>query len=132
MGGARWVTDERGFVCPRHQTSLTRTGCCLETNVTGVERFSCRGCDASDHCCDVYEFCVACCLRPEQRSLLETVLQQAKGVLYARLADSFDLCLAQCRTSARSVVHENAFRSQRRFCYGNDRPTLSDTAATAD
>ena len=40
-------------------------------------------------------------------------------------ASAFDYCAAACRTTARSTTHENAFISERRYCFGDQgRPKV--------
>ena len=39
--------------------------------------------------------------------------------------DVFDMCLIRCRTSSRSVVHQNTFRSKIKHCFGKKAPPLT-------
>ena len=40
---------------------------------------------------------------------LKTLVERASSLLFRRVEDRFELCLAQCRTSSLSVVHENTY-----------------------
>jgi hypothetical protein len=52
------------------------------------------------------------------------------------IKDKFDLCSLKCKTSSRSVVHQNSFRSPLKNCYGPKEPPLlaraRDTLEVAD
>ncbi|KAH8281175.1 hypothetical protein KR018_002700 [Drosophila ironensis] len=116
--GSRLLVDERGFVCRRRE--LLPNGCC-DPELPGIGYYSCRSCNTSTHCCDVYEYCVSCCLHPEKQPLLEQVLRSlsAPKYIYAKVADHFELCLVKCRTNSHSVQHENQYRDPRaKHCYG--------------
>ena len=67
-------------------------------------------------CCIEYEYCISCCLRREQKPVLQEFLQNAadnNNVLFVSVSDHFELCLAKCRTSSSSVQHENTYRDSR-------------------
>ncbi|XP_017013814.2 SREBP regulating gene protein [Drosophila takahashii] len=116
--GHRLLADERGFVCRREE--LLATGCC-NPELPGIGYYSCRTCNASSHCCGVYEYCVSCCLHPGQQPLLERVLRapNTPKYIFASVADHFELCLVKCRTNSHSVEHENKYRdAAAKHCYG--------------
>ncbi|RZF39853.1 hypothetical protein LSTR_LSTR000501 [Laodelphax striatellus] len=87
---------------------------------TVIERYSCKTCKENG-CCTVYEHCVSCCLHPDKRALLQSMLGKAADTLHILLAsvtDRFELCLAKCRTSSSSVEHENSYRDPNaKHCY---------------
>lgn len=87
-------------------------------------RYPCSSC--SFGCCSSYEICVSCCLRPQQRPLLERVLgrlgHNPKALqLFVLVRTQFDLCLAKCRTSSRSVRNENTYIDpENKYCFGDE------------
>lgn len=119
MQGKQLLTDDRGFVCNR--IHLLANGCC-DVEIPQTQYYTCRSCNASNHCCDIYEYCVSCCLHPGKRPILESALEFIKdrqAMVYAQVADQFELCLVKCRTNSHSVVHENRYRDDKsKYCYG--------------
>ncbi|KAI3436532.1 hypothetical protein D9Q98_005949 [Chlorella vulgaris] len=110
----RWfIADDRGMVCPRDSLNYG-TGCC-----TDGEQHACTSCQVDDKCCSQYEYCVSCCLKPENKP------EQHMGSLFrgrnkpetGLWSTPFDYCQAVCRTTARSTQHENAFILERRHCF---------------
>jgi len=124
LQGKTIVTDDKGYVCERD--SLLGTGCCNTNSSLG--RFDCSTCDLKIECCSQYENCISCCLRREQKPILQQFLKQAaenNNVLFVSVSDHFELCLAKCRTSSTSVQHENTYRNKdRKHCYGKDAPPI--------
>ncbi|XP_003741090.1 UPF0454 protein C12orf49 homolog [Galendromus occidentalis] len=120
LQGPQWVADDRGYVCNR--TLLLSSGCCDADQ--GLERYPCDSC--ADGCCSSYEFCISCCLRPQQRPTLERVLgrlgRSPKSLkLYALVQTQFDLCLTKCRTSSQSVRNENTYIDPvKKHCFGEN------------
>lgn len=105
-----------------------------------VTRYSCNTCN-SDGCCAIYEYCISCCMNPEsfssrqqqstygqmstsdqvQLSPAPTVTKgdNHETILLESFDDSFEYCLAKCRTSSSSVKHENSYRDPRfKHCHG--------------
>uniref|UniRef100_A0A182PUB9 SREBP regulating gene protein n=1 Tax=Anopheles epiroticus TaxID=199890 RepID=A0A182PUB9_9DIPT len=125
--GKSLLVDDRGYVCAR--TELLANGCCSE-NADTVKLFSCYTC-RPNRCCAVYEYCVACCLNPDKRPILEEVLAKANGrqvALYAEVTDQFELCMTKCRTNSQSVQNENKYRNpEQKHCYGE----IGDAGAAA-
>ncbi|XP_073828788.1 SREBP regulating gene protein [Musca autumnalis] len=117
--GRELLVDERGFVC--NADAILANGCC-NVQHRSSKYYSCETCDPTTHCCGIYEHCVSCCLHPEKRELLELALERIKGrqaMVYAQVADQYELCLVKCRTNSHSVEHENRYRDPaHRFCYG--------------
>lgn len=107
---------------------MTSGGCC-DLDKHNPKRFSCETCNQLN-CCEVMEYCVACCLEPGQKTLLQKVLSQQfdllsnqanRGIqaLFAYVKDHFELCLAKCRTSSQSVQHENSYKNDKfKYCFG--------------
>lgn len=107
-------------------------------------------CSIEHQCCAQYEFCVSSCLDFSWQRLQNTaansradtaagaVLQLIERLVgehqaeddnvakeyTAGTTDLFDWCLLRCRTSGRSVVHQNSFRSSLKHCYGLKDPPL--------
>ncbi|PAA92109.1 hypothetical protein BOX15_Mlig001994g3 [Macrostomum lignano] len=125
VGGRDSLVDERGVVCSR--ADLLTGGCCPYPSKRSV-RYHCSACNQFSLCCKSFEFCVSCCLQPNQRPILEAVLLRARALgdkVLLRVADPFQLCLARCRTSSESVQHENAYRDPvNKHCFGLQPPTL--------
>ncbi|XP_077289333.1 SREBP regulating gene protein [Arctopsyche grandis] len=116
------VVDDRGFVC--HRPDVLSSGCCNSLSHT-TKQYSCATC-SEGHCCVIYEYCVACCLHPDKKEILEAILDKVSvqhNVLFASVNDHFELCLAKCRTNSQSVHHENSYRDpKRKHCFGEDVP----------
>lgn len=51
-----------------------------------------------------------------QQSFLQAFADQARGLLFREAQNAFDLCLSKCRTSSSSVVHENAYQTEYKYC----------------
>ncbi|KAH8235816.1 hypothetical protein KR032_008151 [Drosophila birchii] len=116
--GRRLLADERGLVCRRKE--VLPNGCC-NAELPNVGYYSCRTCNATTHCCGLYEYCVSCCLHPGQQPLLERVLRSpnTSKYIFASVTDHFELCLVKCRTNSHSVAHENKYRDPAaKYCYG--------------
>lgn len=117
-------------------------------------------CSEEHQCCSQYEFCVSGCLDFTWQRLHSTIVDAQAGknedtavILqlvdrlvgdhqagdanvvkeYSRKTDLFDWCLLRCRTSGRSVVHQNSFRSALKHCYGlKDPPLLARVVARGE
>jgi len=103
------IADDKGFICNRQD--VMATGCC-NPNSTSAVRYACGECHESTGCCKVYEHCISCCMDPKKKPVLMNVLNEAsalKNILLLSVTDHFELCLAKCRTSSRSVQHENVY-----------------------
>lgn len=103
------IADDKGFIC--HRQDVMATGCCNPNSTTAV-RYACGECQEVTGCCKVYEHCISCCMDPKKKPVLMNVLDEAsrlKNILLLSVADHFELCLAKCRTSSRSVQHENVY-----------------------
>uniref|UniRef100_A0A6P7FAN6 SREBP regulating gene protein n=1 Tax=Diabrotica virgifera virgifera TaxID=50390 RepID=A0A6P7FAN6_DIAVI len=120
------LVDDRGYVCPRNE--VLQNGCCNEQS-PGVVQYLCETCKPNN-CCTIYEHCISCCLQPDKKEVLENVLGKASeqnSVLFASVADHFELCLAKCRTNSQSVQHENSYRDPKaKHCFGEVAPVNVD------
>ncbi|XP_018564091.1 UPF0454 protein C12orf49 homolog [Anoplophora glabripennis] len=120
------IVDDRGYICPRSEVLLN--GCCNDDSSTAMQ-YSCETCKPNN-CCAIYEYCISCCLHPDKKDVLETVLGKAteqNNVLFASVTDHFELCLAKCRTNSQSVQHENSYKDPRaKHCYGELAPVNSN------
>lgn len=63
--GIDLITDERGFICQRND--VLPTGCC-KIEAENTHLYACTSCNHYQ-CCEVYEFCVSCCLNPDNVSI---------------------------------------------------------------
>lgn len=168
--GKDLISDSRGYVCSRHSVDLT-SHCCsltktmnqnslndliplddiiqnrsfvnLGSNAETVlfEQFDCSSCIAADGCCQKYEYCISCCLKPEnlQRYLglyLSIPAYRKKKLLglttYRERPDYFDYCRHVCRTSSLSVQSENSYRGFHNYCYSQKKSTLERLSVNSD
>lgn len=115
------LVDDKGYVCPHD--SLMPTGCCANNS----KRYVCDSCQRNG-CCAVYEHCVSCCLQPEKLPVLKRIVLRTSSSfhnLFSSVTNLFQFCLAKCRTSSLSVVHENSYRnSVAKHCYADRIPDI--------
>lgn len=79
--GAKFVTDDRGFLCRRLDLDAD-TGCCI-----GGDRYACPSCNLTAQCCASYEPCVSCCLTPSTlKRRIQTVLDNSANPILVRSA----------------------------------------------
>jgi len=127
--GKIWIADDQGYVCPRN--IVLANGCCDKNSTSSLE-FSCNGCKNSTGCCGTFEFCVSCCMNPVNKEELMQVLNEASALsnlLLLSVSDQFELCLAKCRTSSRSVQHENLYIDPHmKYCYSRG-PVLTTVSS---
>jgi len=136
--GKLFITDNKGHVCTRDVLNSV-TGCCPESKDTNIDRFSCNSCEKPRNCCSIYEFCVSCCLNPSENSALHrrsytSISQSASPALRElyKIEDDFEFCMAICRTSSRSVINQNKFKSQYKYCFSDSGPEISVETATEE
>nr|AAW25002.1 SJCHGC02079 protein [Schistosoma japonicum] len=117
------LADELGYLC--NYLNLLKNSCCPFQNLT--QRFVCHSCKFN-HCCSVYEHCVSCCLNPTNKPLWDQVMQNANANSrrHLKLAiDAFEFCVAVCRTSSLTVLHENKYRNlDEIYCFGLETPSI--------
>jgi len=82
---------------------LQKTGCCPDDNTDG-----CLKC--KDNCCNVYAYCISCCLQPKH-PIQPNFSNPEMNI------DKFDYCRGVCRTNSRSVVNENQWKSDLKYCF---------------
>jgi hypothetical protein len=152
VSGHDLVTDSRGYTCTLSQLN-TKTMCCMQSNPVGstskqseitrkqnanlqeketresssfeIKRYSCDSCNPDYQCCETYEYCVSCCLRPEMLSQVEKLYakyQKEKKLLYTNTQTVFQFCATRCRTNSNSVMNENRYRTKLKHCYGSKDP----------
>lgn len=120
----QWLTvDSRGVVCENSAVDES-TGCCIGKDPKYLpwkceEKYTCIG-----TCCSEYAMCVSCCL-------LDDVGNERRRKPFRirnrnEAAHFFTSCSFNCRTNSDSLVHENAYRSIHRFCYGMERPPINE------
>lgn len=78
--GIKLIADERGFICARDDLLLT--GCC-NINADNTHLYNCNSCN-EDHCCEIFENCVSCCLNPDNVSsfIYLAVTSAIKAVIF--------------------------------------------------
>jgi len=97
------VVDEKGRVCKWEEVNYKKTGCCPDDNTDG-----CLQC--KDNCCSVYAYCISCCLQPKY-PIQPNFSNPEMNI------DKFDYCRGVCRTNSRSVVNENQWKSELKYCF---------------
>eukprot|EP00741_Cyanophora_paradoxa_P006554 tig00001024_g6344.t1 len=121
MQGQLYIADDRGRVCNREDVDWGRSECCQET--PAFDKHTCKGC--ADGCCDIYEVCVSCCQKPENKESISGVWDSlGKGTLFKGIKETFDFCALKCRTNGKSVVHENGYIDERKYCYSKLGPVF--------
>ena len=100
-----FVVDSDGYLCERFSVSAV-SGCCLP-NKTRLA-MPCTGCKPFDdrpgqRCCQIYEYCVACCMRTEA---------------------GLRKCTEDCRTNGSSLNEQEQYaHPEHRFCTADPLPT---------
>ncbi|CAH1100714.1 unnamed protein product [Psylliodes chrysocephalus] len=121
------IVDDRGYLCLISE--VLQNGCCNDL-LASVTQYNCETCKPNN-CCTIYEHCISCCLQPDKKEVLENVLGKASeenNVLFASVADHFELCLAKCRTNSESVQHENSYKDPKaKHCFGELAPVNVDS-----
>lgn len=124
--GKIYIADDRGYMCVRHHV-IGSTGCC---NITLSTRYDCLECQEQTGCCKMYEQCISCCMNPKNQPALTSVLQEANAlsnILLLSVSDHFELCLAKCRTSSKSVQHENLYINPfKKYCFMKGSPITQE------
>ena len=148
VGGTHLISDDKGYVCSRHNLDPI-SSCCLPLqtvdegylDVLLSEQFECSSCIVTDGCCHIYEYCISCCLKPEnlQKHLnlyLSIPLLQQKDSISSTIRrnplDYFDYCKHVCRTNSLSVQTENTYRGFHNHCYSQKESTLERIPVNSD
>lgn len=120
--GNHFISDSRGYTCRIEDVDHV-TRCCSTQPKPSTTRYSCKSCDKKFGCCSVYEHCVSCCMAPERRQeLRETFDKRRNDRLYRGVTTVFQFCSIRCRTTSRSVINENKYRSPLKHCYAHNDP----------
>jgi len=128
-----WIADDKGKLCLRENFD-NDMGCC-EKSVTSFEQGCNLNCNETARCCTIYEFCVACCMSPFSKNVVDQFKKETRDLIYTSLlsdTDSFEFCKAKCRTSSHSVIGENKYRSNWKHCYGGTPPPLQIETTVVD
>ncbi|XP_046840820.1 SREBP regulating gene protein-like [Xenia sp. Carnegie-2017] len=117
--GYKLIVDDLGYIC--EWSDRLSNGCCFPKGPS-TNQFVCNSC-LVNHCCSVYEHCVSCCLHPNKKLLLRSILANNSRKILKMVTDQFEFCIVKCRTSSQSVVHENHYRnSKHKHCFGFKLP----------
>jgi len=129
--GMHLIADDQGVVCDRQHLE-SKSGCCNRTATSSVA-FSCASCTANTHCCRVFEFCIACCMRTENRAFLERVVttEGAHARELPSVKERFEPCIALCRTNSASVVNEHRYKDAYIYCFSDHQPRRKVRAAVS-
>jgi hypothetical protein len=118
---AALVADDAGRLCAKDGVGNGSawdaiTGCCMDDGGALDVSLSCVGCvanvnssndlfadfAASGGCCELYEACVACCVRA--------------SLLVSAASSRFAWCAIKCRTSSESLDYTGRYISTRIYC----------------
>jgi hypothetical protein len=120
--GNHFITDSKGYTCRIEDVDHVSRCCSTQPKPT-TTRYSCKSCDNKYGCCSVYEHCVSCCMAPDRRQeLRETFEKRRSDRLYKGVTTVFQFCAIRCRTTSRSVINENKYRSPMKHCYAHNDP----------
>eukprot|EP01124_Arcella_intermedia_P027744 TRINITY_DN5490_c0_g1_i2.p1 TRINITY_DN5490_c0_g1~~TRINITY_DN5490_c0_g1_i2.p1 ORF type:complete len:287 (-),score=39.43 TRINITY_DN5490_c0_g1_i2:23-883(-) len=106
-----YVVDDEGRVCKWLEVDYI-TGCCPAVDQTD-HSLHCK-----DNCCKVYAFCISSCLDPQIP-------------IHSNFSTSdirkFDYCTEICRTNSKSIINENQWKSDLKYCYPTEATTKEVT-----
>lgn len=122
----------RGAQNDAHDVTVVGTSSSSATDGDDPEekRFTCRSCDMEEQCCGVYEYCVACCLNPDNLRIVGALRLGSSHVVYRHPGTTpMGFCELRCRHSSQSVVNMNSYRSPHHHCFGTMRPPLVSGAS---
>lgn len=127
--GRSLTADSKGFLC--EFKDIDSNGCCNEENATNN---SCKLCSNEYECCEIYEHCVSCCIQSlllnsslKKKDLIkllnewssnENIKKDVKEIYKNNINIPYDWCTIRCRTSSKSIIHQNRYRSEFKYCYG--------------
>jgi hypothetical protein len=75
--GRSHMIDEHGWLCELRHVDW-ESGCCSAGHAA-EEQYSCRTCEEATKCCEVYENCVGCCMKPENESERRAAMAGARN-----------------------------------------------------
>jgi len=114
--GREWITYENGYICTRQD--LLSSGCC---DINNSIQYSCQQCNSTNACCRTYENCVSCCMLPDNRSHLASlisILPDNRLRSFVDANDHFEMCLVKCRTSSQSITKLSKYMNEtHKHCY---------------
>jgi hypothetical protein len=166
--GRHLISDSRGYTCTRGDIHHTN-GCCKHSindaakkkigqakkiesddilykedanhkSITPLKQFECRNCNLQVGCCQEYEYCISCCLKPDHlrynyNSYLSIPILQRKVSSNSnklKNLDYFDYCQFVCRTSSLSVQTENSYRGSHNYCYSRVQAPVEKIPVNSD
>lgn len=92
--GRSRLIDEHGWLCELGNVDW-ETGCCAPGRAA-EEQYSCRTCEEATKCCEVYENCVGCCMKPDNESERQAAMAGARNKKsFAKAVadnDAFEFC----------------------------------------
>jgi hypothetical protein len=165
--GMSWITDSKGFLCNRNDVDQI-TGCCIRSKkktveeirvnekvtieksdrskyesdygISALRQFDCSHCIPKYGCCEDYEHCISCCLKPENirkhlksymnMPAIQRIVKSNSDSL--KHLDNFEYCRSACRTSSSSVQSENTYRGSHNHCYGLKQAPLERIPVSSD
>ncbi|KAJ3435430.1 hypothetical protein M0812_19618 [Anaeramoeba flamelloides] len=117
--GKYLITDQHGRVCSKLEMDHS-TGCCPKNDTSKFQQHTCHSCQIDEKCCKIYEFCVSCCLSPNNNNPdldNNNDNNQLNSNNNKEAIRKFHICKESCRTSSRSVINENVYRSNYKYCF---------------
>ncbi|CAF1075101.1 unnamed protein product [Adineta ricciae] len=99
------VVDSKGYLCQRRHLDKTN-GCCQTISSSILGPYICDNCTLSTYCCNSFEHCISCCLKPEHRIHLQHYIRSRDlktKLLLSHLSTPFDVCLSRCRTHSHII-----------------------------
>ena len=117
--GKKYVTDDTGSTCLR--TQKTSYGCCNSSY--SIQPCHPSYCNNTKGCCNIWEFCVGCCMNRYPTSNVQNNLESSQN---------FYNCQHTCRTSSRSVNRSNIYTSTWKYCYSHTDSQHVDNGMDAD
>ncbi|UJR31741.1 hypothetical protein I4U23_019220 [Adineta vaga] len=58
------IVDSKGYLCERRHLEKT-DGCCQTSSSSILGPYVCDNCTLTTHCCNSFEHCISCCLKPD-------------------------------------------------------------------
>jgi hypothetical protein len=130
--GSTWIVDDQGALCTTDEYDLS-TGCCqssLDDEPPMVHNVP-SSCRQVDMCCAVFEHCIAVCTNigniygiSDMMTWMEAIGPKS-AILMRGVHSVLDFCVRKCRADSSATLHENAFVSSHRYCYGKHVPSAS-------
>ncbi|CAF1615883.1 unnamed protein product, partial [Adineta ricciae] len=109
------VVDSKGYLCQRRHLDKTN-GCCQTISSSILGPYICDNCTLSTYCCNSFEHCVSCCLKPEHRIHLQHYIRSRDlktKLLLSHLSTPFDI-LDELEPALSNRVRQQFNNPQRR------------------